>query len=107
MWPPARAPLGLAPSPSFCRMAVDEPLAVPRRRPKQGSQTAWPQGRATTGSLVSCRPQLALANLMPQTFSWVLPQAIMLFFACHVGCRQMGQARGAAIFPARAPQGDV
>ena len=67
-------------------MAVDEPL----RRPKQGSQRAWPQGRATTGSRVSRQTgQLALAKtLLPQAFSWVLRQlgqVIMLFFACHVG----------------------
>ena len=70
-------------------MAVDEPLAV--RRPKQGSQRAWPQGRATTGSLVSRQTgQLALAKTrLPQAFSWVLRQLgqviMLLFFACHVG----------------------
>ena len=62
--------------------------SAPGRRPKQGSQRAWPQGRATTGSLVSRQTgQLALAKtLFPQAFSWVLRQlgqVIMVFFACH------------------------
>ena len=69
-------------------VAVDEPLAVPStsrappgRRPKQGSQTAWPQGRATTGSLVSRQTgqQTDAKTLFPQ--------------ARRAGCcRQVGQA---------------
>ena len=55
-------------------------------RPKQASQRAWPQGRATTGSAVS-----------KQTGQWA--DAKTLFPQARRGgrVRQMGQARGPGI----------